>query len=157
MQPLLDVNEVFPGLWVGPMPTTVAFVQALRETRGVAGVVSLQTDEDLLDWSLTWEKMVALLREGGISAVERVPIIDFSDGSLSQGIPLAIQAVARLREERRSVYLHCTAGINRSPTVAIAYLIEHERMSPDQAWDDVHSRRRVLPRRGALERWLAKR
>jgi protein-tyrosine phosphatase len=47
--------------------------------------------------------------------------------------------------------------MNRSPTVAIAYLIEHGELDPKAAWDHVHAQRQVMPLRGALQAWLGRR
>jgi protein-tyrosine phosphatase len=58
-----------------------------------------------------------------------------------------------LRDERGlSTYVHCTAGVNRAPTVVIAYLMSLGA-SLDAAWAEVRAARRVFPLRSALDRW----
>jgi protein-tyrosine phosphatase len=137
------------------MPVSVDFVRQLNRDQGITGVVSVQTDEDLLNWGFDWPQMERLLRRGGIEASRRVPIVDFSEGALANGLPEAVAAVAALRRAGHPTYVHCTAGINRSPTVAIGYLVAHEGFPLDQAWHWLHQRRAVMPLRQALERWLA--
>jgi protein-tyrosine phosphatase len=50
------------------------------------------------------------------------------------------------------VYLHCNAGMNRAPTVAIAYLHRHHSMSLSEARDFVKQRRHCVPYMLVLER-----
>ncbi|MFZ4577034.1 MAG: dual specificity protein phosphatase family protein [Myxococcota bacterium] len=151
MEPAFDFNEVDSGLWVGPCPSSPQRIQQLRKA-GIDGLVSLQTDDDLmgmdLDWNLLWRFMMGQ----GIAA-RRQPITDFDDRALIQGLPAAIVAIAELRAAGRVTYVHCSAGVNRSPTVAIGYLMQHNGLSLDQAWQQVTTRRPCDPNRAALERW----
>jgi hypothetical protein len=148
------VAEIVPELWLGPMPNSVEFAGALHDECGVTAVVSFQTRIDLLTLGFSWERMVSLLEGGGISTAERVPITDFDETSLALLLPDAIDAIQRHHEAGHVTYIHCTAGINRAPTVAIAYLIAQHQLGLDDAWDQVHAKRRVLPLRGSLERWI---
>ena len=52
----------------------------------------------------------------------RYPFPDFSGEGLRAGLPEAVSALDELLEAGHCVYLHCTAGMGRSPGVAIAYL-----------------------------------
>jgi hypothetical protein len=155
---LLDASLVAPGLLLGPMPATPRFVRSLHHNLEVTGIVSLQTNVDLLTLGFDWKQMAKMLREGGISAVERVPVPDFDERSLALALDAAVAAIHRLRDEQGlTVYVHCTAGVNRSPTAVIAYLEQHGGFSLDEAWDEVHRKRRVLPHRSALELWRDRR
>ncbi len=46
------------------------------------------------------------------------------------------------------VYVHCMAGISRSPTIVIAYLMKYEKMNLDDAYNFVKSRRWIGPNTG---------
>ncbi len=52
----------------------------------------------------------------------RVPLRDFDPVDLREQLPECVCALDQLLSAGYSVYLHCTAGTGRSPTVAIAYL-----------------------------------
>lgn len=152
----IDAAEVVEGLWVGSCPRSPEFVSALRDEIGATGLLSLQTDEDLRNLGLSWSLMWGFLMRQGI-AVKRVAIEDFDDKALAAGLPEAVEALHELRSAGHVTYVHCTAGLNRSPTVVIAYLIEHGGLEASEAWDLVHERRQVMPLRKALDRWLRKR
>ena len=57
-------------------------------------------------------------------------------------------------EMENRVYLHCTVGINRSPTVAIALLAGPLGMGYERAVEHVTERRRVVPEHDAIRAWL---
>jgi protein-tyrosine phosphatase len=151
---MFEIHEVAEGLWVGPCPDSPEKVLALRQ-RGINGLVSVQTDGDLGELGMSWALMWKFLMASGISCT-RVPIQDFDDGALAKGLSQAVQAVHGLRGGGRITYLHCTAGINRSPTVAIGYLHRHTGLALDIAWDHVVERRPSAPNRRALDQWLGK-
>ena len=148
-----DINEVSDGLWVGPCPTSPERIASLQK-RGITGLVNVQTDADLANCGMAWPLMWRFLMAQGI-VPERKPIVDFDDKALLAGLTGAVDAVAEMVGAGRVVYLHCTAGINRSPTVAIGYLARHGGMDLDAAWDQVCSRRTCMPNRGVLSRWQA--
>ncbi len=148
-----DIHEVADRLWVGPCPSSPERIATLRKT-GVVGLVSVQTDDDLASCGMAWPLMWRFLMAQGINAV-RHPIVDFDDKALLAGLTQAVDAVAGALADGRIGYLHCTAGINRSPTVAIGYLARHCGMDLDAAWAQVCGRRRVAPNRTVLDRWWA--
>lgn len=150
MQPF-EIHEVATGLWVGPCPDSPERIRSLRE-RSITGLVSVQTDEDLTDIGMSWPLLWRFLMAQGISA-QRLPIVDFDERALTRGLPDAVAAVHEMRNGGHVTYLHCTAGINRSPTVAIAYLVQHHGLDLDTAWRQVTERRPSVPNRFALDRW----
>ncbi len=151
----LPINEVADGLWVGPCPRSPEFIQDLREVHGLTGLVNLQTDADLESLGMAWPLMWRFLMATGISS-QRVIIVDFDDRSLITHLDAAVEAVQEMVAAGHKTYLHCTAGVNRSPTTAIAWLVRHGGMSLDDAWQQVTSRRTSAPNRKVLEDWLAR-
>lgn len=151
----LDADQITSQLWLGSMPSSRSVVHNLAEVHRVSALVSVQTDADLLTLGFDWPQMKTLLRQGGIHHVRRVPITDFDEPTLVRKLPEAVDAVHELIDiEGRNTFLHCTAGLNRSPTVAIAYLMTHHGLKLEQAWDQVQEHRQVMPHWSALERWL---
>jgi len=58
-----------------------------------------------------------------------LPVTDTGETSLLPVIDRAIEFIDRAREGGGRVFLHCGRGQNRSPTIATAYLMKHQRVS----------------------------
>ena len=153
MPPTVDAHEITPGLWLGACPATPEFIRALRSEHGVTSLVSMQTDADLAGLGLSWPLLWRFLMANGISTT-RVPIVDFDQRALYRGLTEAVAAIAASQRDGNVTYVHCTAGINRSPTTVIAYLVRHGGLDLDAAWELVESRRSVVPDREVLAAWL---
>jgi protein-tyrosine phosphatase len=69
---------------------------------------------------LVWDPLEAHYRDTGIELC-RVPVRDFDPIDLREKLPECVRALEHLLSAGHSVYLHCTLGASRSPTVAIAY------------------------------------
>jgi protein-tyrosine phosphatase len=150
---ILDCNEVIQDrLWVGSLirPEDVAFLRQL----GITSIVNLQSDEDLSNYNISMKK---LLKAYALAEIElyRVPTQDFDQKALTANLP---QAVAQLEEALlprwAKVYVHCTAGINRGPTLAAAYLIKVRGLSAQEACDYVMARRHCNPYLATLEEYV---
>lgn len=151
----LPINLVAERLWLGPVPKTPEFIRGLAEDVGVRSLLSVQTDEDLTAVGMNWGLLWSFLMRSGINA-NRVPIEDFNDDALRAGLSAAVAALQSAMQTGRPVYLHCTAGVNRSTTVAIGWLVRHGGLSLDAAWEQVTTARPVAePNRRALQAWLS--
>src|SRR5262245_49872349 len=84
-------------------------------------------------------------------AFARVPIGDGDSVDLARRLPDAVALLAELIRNHGPTYLHCNAGINRAPTVAIAYLHVHHALALEDAVREVKARRSCLPYVSALE------
>jgi protein-tyrosine phosphatase len=116
----MEIDEVLPNLSIGCCPRTVDEIEALKE-RGVTAVLNLQTDEDLEKHGIDWLDLRARYFALGLD-VRRAPIRDFDDNSLRDNLPAAVQALTELLDGGHCVFIHCNAGVNRSPSVVICYL-----------------------------------
>lgn len=154
MQPRFDFHQVHERLIVGPVPSSPEKIAALRAA-GVTALLSLQTDEDLESLSLNWGLLWNFMMHNGISGT-RLPIVDFDDRALERGLPKAVEALNDAWRAGQTVYVHCTAGVNRSPTVAIGWLMRHGGLSLDAAWRQVREARSCDPNYTALSRYAAR-
>ena len=139
-------------LAVGSYPHAPEHMTQLAREHGISVVVCLQSDEDLrsrgLQWAILWQFYTRL----GIR-VSRVAIRDFDKKDLLANLDAAVAAVADGVEGGGKVYVHCTAGLNRSPTVIIGYLMKHRglELSDAEAW--VRERHDCVPYPDVLEAW----
>eukprot|EP00931_Biecheleriopsis_adriatica_P074366 TRINITY_DN48441_c0_g1_i1.p1 TRINITY_DN48441_c0_g1~~TRINITY_DN48441_c0_g1_i1.p1 ORF type:complete len:265 (-),score=38.35 TRINITY_DN48441_c0_g1_i1:55-849(-) len=82
-------------------------------------------------------------------AREHVNLPDVPTADLSMHFPRIVRFIASCRHAGRCVYVHCAAGISRSTTSLIAYLMAHLQVSFDEALRFVSSKRpAVCPNEG---------
>lgn len=148
--PRPNCTAIFPGLWVGEY-LRVDDVTWLRSELGVQAVLSLQDDGDLAAKDLVWPVLLRAYRSVGIEA-HRIPMPDGQAEALLQVLDDAIAWLAEQSRAGRSVYVHCNAGVNRAPTVAIAYLHVVRGMELEEACRHVTSLRTCVPYLSVLRR-----
>jgi protein-tyrosine phosphatase len=151
---LLDCSEIIKDrLWVGGFIRLEA-IALLKQTE-ITSVISLQSDQDLADCNISPRDILKAGALGGIE-VRRIPIRDFDRRALAAALPHAVEELeTMLAQPGARVYIHCTAGINRSPTLAAAYLIKTNGLSAREACDYVVTRRACNPYLDLLEEYEA--
>ncbi len=146
----LDLDVIIPErLWVGGY-VGEGDVRELQRL-GITDVLNLQTDDDLLSFGVSPAALAHAYEQAGIT-LHRVPIPDFDrEGLWSHLCEATAEAEAVLEDSGARLYLHCTAGVNRSPTTAAAYLIKQLGMPAHDACTYVTSRRPCNPSLDLLE------
>ena len=149
---MLDLDIINGRLLVGSRPEDDADVDQLRKL-GVGAVLSLQSDSDLSRTGLSWAALWRLQMERGLE-VHRHPIIDFNPQDLIAKLEGAVDLLEDLARRHERVYVHCTAGVNRSPTVCIAWLAMRRGRTVAEAHEEVLRRRTVARPYSQVLRWL---
>lgn len=140
----MNYDQILPELYCGSCPRTPADVDALRRAAGVTAVLNLQTDEDFESWGIDWPRLTGHYQAGGVE-VRRVPVRDFDLADLQRNLRRCVAALEELLRAGHTVYVHCNAGINRSPSTVIAYLHWAEDWALDEALIHVHACRDCDP------------
>jgi protein-tyrosine phosphatase len=140
----MDCDQVLSQIVIGSYPETTADIDRLRQDLGVTAVLNVQSEEDDEYLSIPWSVLESHYRLSGIE-VRRVPVIDFDQADLRRNLPECVAALRELIDDGHTVYVHCTAGIGRSPSVVIAYLHWVENLDLEEAARQVQSRRRCSP------------
>jgi protein-tyrosine phosphatase len=145
----MDYDQILPQLFVGSRPRIVEDIDELVRDTGITAVLNLQTDEDMVWYDTDWEKLEAHYRKTEIEII-RFPIRDFDPDDLREQLPQCVRALEKLFAAGHTVYLHCTAGVNRSPTVAIAYIHWCRGWNLEKAAAYVKQRRTCSPEVDAI-------
>jgi atypical dual specificity phosphatase len=150
-----SVSVISDELLVGEYPGQ-ADIGWLKDTYGITAVHNLQDDDDLRMNGLD----AALLRDEydaqGIEYV-RTPIQDGSADAMAERLEVALHDLRELVDSNGRVYVHCNAGMNRAPTLAIAFLRAYRQMSLDEAMILVKKQRACGPFMTVLEDYFGAR
>ncbi|MGB9606681.1 MAG: dual specificity protein phosphatase family protein, partial [Bryobacteraceae bacterium] len=98
----------------------------------------------------SWDQIQQWCEAAGLHAA-REPVRDFDPENLAERLPDCARALDALVAAGHKVYLHCTAGVNRSPSVAIAWLVWKRGMSLREAYALVKQRRYCEPGLAAIQ------
>jgi protein-tyrosine phosphatase len=151
---IVDCNEIVQDrLWLGSF-IRPEDMPVLRQM-GITAIVSMQCDEDLSHLKIPLKKLLKAYSSAEID-FRRIPTQDFDQQSLLANLPVAVTELEKALFPRWArVYIHCTAGINRGPTLAAAYLIKAWDMSAQEAYDYVTTRRHCDPYLDILQKFEA--
>lgn len=138
-----EVSQILPTLFVGEYPR-VEDVGWLKQEFYISAVLSLQDADDLAAKSIALPALMTAYRQHRI-VFRRLPVADFNCASLAKALPQALRELHTLIQGGHTVLVHCNAGCNRAPTVAIAYLHQHGGMSLAAARDFVKAQRPCGP------------
>ena len=150
-----SVSIISPELLVGEYPGHDD-IEWLKDTYGVTAVHNLQDDEDLRLNGLDSKRLSEEYEEHGIDFV-RTPIQDGSADAMAERLEAALHDLRDLVGTGAVVYLHCNAGMNRAPTLAIAFLRAYRKMSLNEAMAMVKKQRACGPFMTVLEEYFGPR
>jgi atypical dual specificity phosphatase len=142
----MNYDRIAKNLFVGASLHDAKEIEHLRSL-GITAILSLQSEEDTGQQGLEWEKDTAAAAEMGF---RNVPVNDFDTADLQRKLPKCVLALDEMLKAGHVVYLHCTAGASRSPTVAAAYLHWCLAWSLEQALVCVCEARYCSPDAGAI-------
>ncbi|KAJ8338034.1 hypothetical protein SKAU_G00370000 [Synaphobranchus kaupii] len=80
----------------------------------------------------------------GLVHYKRLPATDSSKQNLRQYFEEVFEFIEEAHQSGRGVLVHCQAGVSRSATIVIAYLMKHTLMTMTDAYKYVRSRRPVV-------------
>ncbi|MCI4377149.1 hypothetical protein PGIGA_G00200230 [Pangasianodon gigas] len=82
---------------------------------------------------------------------QTVPMMDLPETELTSYLPQCFEFIDEARKQDGVVLLHCNAGVSRSASVAIAYLMAKEKIPFEDAFNRVRSARpSIRPNAGFL-------
>jgi protein-tyrosine phosphatase len=145
----LYYHYIAPNLLVGSQPLSSSDVDHLRDEEHVNVVMSLQQMKDLEYWGVNYSELEEAASDSDMEYV-RIEAVDFDPNSLRATLPRAVSALEKAQRRAGKVYVHCTAGLGRSPAVAIASLFWLHDFDLDEAYEYVTSIRPCGPNKDAI-------
>ena len=146
----MNFDEILSNLIVGSCPRDRSDIEWLKRNLGITAVLSLQTDHDLAQWDIDWEAMESAYQTSGLQ-IRRVPVKDFNANDLERKLPACVKTLDELLRADHTVYVHCTAGMNRSPSAVVAYLHRVRGMDLDEAMEFVMEKHHCEPYIDAIQ------
>lgn len=128
---MINFDPITDHLFVGTCPSSQIDVQHLHQI-GITAVVNLQSDSDLERLGIDWSALEKHYSEERIEA-HRIDMTDFDEANIEARLREGAAVVNSALQAGHQVYLHCTAGRERSPTMAAAWLTLYRGESPDSA------------------------
>ena len=138
-----DHAVIVDQLVIGEYPTPED-AEWLRRERAITAVVCLQDEIDLDRKGLSLRALERAYAGYGLH-FHRVAVPDGDLERLRERLDEVVALVAELIRRGERIYLHCNAGLNRAPTVAIAYLHVHADLTLEAACALVKARRPCVP------------
>ncbi|XP_066254418.1 dual specificity protein phosphatase 14-like isoform X1 [Euwallacea similis] len=90
-----------------------------------------------------------------VTLFHRVNVLDSSDSNISQYFDEVADVIEQVAASGGRTLIHCLAGISRSATFCIAYLMKHRRISLLEAYNYVKARRpRIKPNCGFFKQLI---
>lgn len=128
----LNWSELRGDIVVGSCPMAPDDIDRIVAATGITAIQSLQSGACRAAFSIDYGAHEAHGEDVGLTMVN-TPMLDFDPPDQRRNLPAAIRALTALLAAGRKVYVHCTAGCNRSPLVVLGYLTFVEMVPPADA------------------------
>jgi len=110
----VNYAQVTYRLYVGSHPQSMDDIETLEKILAITAILNLQTDEDMAGANLNWQMLESHYRTCAVSLC-RMPMKE-EQLVLREKLLSCVDRLDDLLAAGHTVYLHCTAGIGRSPT-----------------------------------------
>lgn len=136
---MLELSIITDEILMGTQIRNDADLRLLRSL-GVGGILALQEDAD---WTAAGVVADAVSAAAAACGMEHrcCAVRDFDATEMVRLLPSCVAELTSLVKANKRVYVHCTAGVNRSSSVVLAFLVWKRKYSVDQALRIVRSRR----------------
>ena len=105
---------------------------------GIKAVLNLQCKQEIIDRGLEKEDMISLYNQHDIKTVIYHPVSDSNTQKYAMKTFAATQYLHGMRKKGYKVFIHCSTGVSRAPTVVLAYLTLYKRVNNWNNVDEVN-------------------
>jgi protein-tyrosine phosphatase len=147
----MNYNFICPDLIVGSCLQTPADVDKLRKI-GVKTIFCLQQDSDLEYFGVDIKAIQEYAKSCDDIHHIRARIRDFDGFDVRMRLPSVVSTLYKAINQNGGVsYIHCTAGLGRAPTVALAYMFWVQGYKLSEAYNMLLSKRPCFPNVDAIK------
>ncbi len=136
-----DFSGIKEGIFIGNAYSVVGNYATkesdLLDVLHISVVISALTEEEYEDYMISAEDFPGIVWH-------RFVIDDDEDEKISQHFFTVHEIISRALNENKKVIVHCAAGMSRSPSLVIAYLMIENRWCYEEAFDFVKRRRPII-------------
>jgi len=118
-------------LFLGPYPQTESDIEVLARA-GITAVVNVQSRRDMTSRKLNWPNQQAIYSRLEMEAVH-VPMAASDQAGMVAKLPHAGEILDDMYGNGKTIYVHCTEGVEVAPTVVAYYLIRFNSFSVGSA------------------------
>ncbi|XP_052198680.1 phosphoglucan phosphatase DSP4, amyloplastic [Diospyros lotus] len=146
----MNYNFIRPDIIVGSCLQTPEDVDKLRNI-GVKTIFCLQQDSDLEYFSVDITAIREYVKTYDDIQHLRAEIRDFDAFDLRMRLPAVVSSLHKAINQNGGItYIHCTAGLGRAPTVAMAYMFWIQGYRLREAHNLLLSKRSCFPKLDAI-------
>ena len=132
-KPDLQVAKIIPGLFLSSQDPALS-LEILRE-HSIKNILSVGIE-------------VPVQFEG--IRYHFVELLDLPESKIFESVKTCLEIIHKFRKE--NILVHCNAGISRSPTIVISYLMVSEKIKFEEAFEKVKNvREKIKPNEGFLK------
>jgi len=117
---VLSTSKITEKIFLGSCPLYVTDISKLKQ-EGIGAVLNLQTTFDMERAGVDWENLKNCYKKENIDVIN-FPILDIDPKDIMSEIRVASNLMSQLLDKNEKIYVHCTAGRNRSPNVVAYHL-----------------------------------
>lgn len=124
------VSEILPGLYLCGAGVAIP---VYLEKLGISCVINAAPELP--------HTPLPLSIKGSTPVYFQVPVLDKSDIDISDYFDKVSDLIEQTRQTNGKTMVHCVAGVSRSASLVLAYLMKHRKMTLRDAFDFVRSAR----------------
>jgi protein-tyrosine phosphatase len=148
---MADYSNIKQHIFIGNVSAAIGNYQTkeqdILEKENISAVISALTEEE-------YERHMITKEDFPNCEWHRLVIDDAPDENISQYFYQVHKIISTASKENKNVLIHCSAGMCRSPTLVIAYLIIEYKWTYNQAQKLVKDRRSIIQLNSSFIRQL---
>ena len=136
-----DFSGIKDGIFIGNAYSVIGNYatkeEDLLDALHIKVVISALTEDEYEDYMIASEDFPGI-------TWHRLVIDDDQDERISEHFFTVYNIISKALSENKNVIVHCAAGMSRSPSLVIAYLMIENRWCYEEAYNYVKSRRPIV-------------